>query len=60
MVFYVVKLYVQKQLTYDTINIIYTMQFKYMIKYHNLSTLKFIHPLFYSLISDWGALHFNS
>lgn len=51
MVFYVV-LYIQKQLTYDTINIIYTIQFKHMIKHHNLNTLKFIHTLFYSLASD--------
>lgn len=55
MAFYIVKLYVQKQLTYDTINIIYIMRFKHMIKHHNLSTLKFIHPLFYRLGSTSTA-----
>ena len=46
-------------MVYDTINIIYTVQCKYMIKHHKLSTLKFIHPLFYSLVSWLGSTSFQ-
>lgn len=46
-------------MAYDTINIIYTVQSKYMIKHHKLSTLKFIHLLFYSLVSWLGSTSFQ-
>ena len=53
------KIICSETMVYDTINIIYTVQSKYMIKHHKLSTLKFIHPLFYSLVSWLGSTSFQ-
>lgn len=48
MAFCVVKLYVHKQLTCDTVSIIYTTLFKYITKHHYMSIIKLITHYFIS------------